>query len=627
MSKRSILIADDEEAVRSLFAGMLEGEDYRIFVASNGKEAVEMSRANAIDLAILDLMMPEMDGIEALKRIKEIDNTTEVLIMTGYADINDVEKAIIGYEAFDYLLKPFDTRETVRTIERALQKRELFLKDSYAGKELRHRIVELERDFKEKTLQLRKSQVKYENIIEGSDDMIVVIQEGITKYLNLKTLELTGRTKEETLDTPFIAMVHPEDRGIVTEMYDRWPGKARGAPGLCTFRILKKDGTSIWSEAKPVVTEWEGKTALLNIVRDISERKWAEESLRIKDSALASSINGVALADLEGSLTYVNNAFLKLWGYDSAEEVLGKSVQDLWKSREEALGAVRALLESGGWRGEMTAVTRDGALFDLHVSASMVSNAEGKPLCMMASFVDITEKKEMEEAMLRSEKLSSIGQLAAGLAHELRNPLAVISSCAQFCTENMELEPPVNENLEMISRSVQRANKLINDLLAFARPSRLEWKDVDVNDLVTRTWNMAKLEARPFDTKFVLQLEERLPKIVGDEEKLGQVFINLIQNAVQAISGKGRITVRTQVLGPQHQVEVNVIDDGPGVPEDYRYKIFDPFFTTKDTGTGLGLSICHSIIQQHKGSISMECDDVSGTKFCVRLPFKADGKG
>ncbi|MDY6839461.1 MAG: PAS domain S-box protein [Thermodesulfobacteriota bacterium] len=626
MSKRSILIADDEEAVRTLFEKMLEDEGYRLFVASNGKEAVEISRTNAIDLAILDLVMPEMDGIEALKRIKEIDNTTEVLIMTGYGDLNDVEKTIIGYEAFDYLLKPFDIRETVRTIQRALQKRELFLKDRYVGKELRHRIVALERDFKEKTLQLRKSQVKYENIIEGSDDMIVVIQEGTTKYVNLKTLELTGRTKEETLDTPFIEMVHPEDRGIVTEMYEKWPERARGAPGLCTFRILKKDGASIWSEAKAVVTEWEEETALLNIVRDISERKRVEESLRIKDAALASSINGVALADLEGHLTYVNNAFLKLWGYDSAEELMGKPVQDLWKSRKEALEAVRTLRKSGGWRGEMSGVRRDGSLFILQISASMVSNAEGKPLSMMASFVDITEKKEMEEAMLRSEKLSSIGQLAAGLAHELRNPLAVISSCAQFCTENMELEPTVSENLEMISRSVQRANKLINDLLAFARPSRLEWKDVDVNDLVSRTWNMAKLEASPFDTEFVLQLEERLPKIVGDEEKLGQVFINLIQNAVQAISAKGKITVRTHVLGQQDQVEVNVIDNGPGVPEDYRHKIFDPFFTTKDAGTGLGLSICHSIVQQHKGSMSMECDDLSGTKFCVRLPFKADGK-
>ena len=188
------------------------------------------------------------------------------------------------------------------------------------------------------------------------------------------------------------------------------------------------------------------------------------------------------------------------------------------------------------------------------------------------------------------------------------------------------MQPPVNENLEMILRSNQRANKLINDLLAFARPSRLEWKKVDINELVSRTWNMAKLQARPLNVAFVLQLEEMLPKIVGDEEKLGQVFINLIQNALQASSGEGRITVETRVLPSQGQVEVNVIDNGPGVPEDYRQKIFDPFFTTKDMGTGLGLSICHSIVQQHRGTITMECDRLSGTTFSVRLPFKPQGK-
>jgi PAS domain S-box-containing protein len=626
MPKENILIADDEEAVRSLFARMLEDEDYRLFVTSNGKEAVKISRDNNIDLAILDLVMPEMDGIEALQRIKEIDGTTEVLIMTGYADLNDVERAIIDYEAFDYLPKPFDTRETMRTIRRALQKRRLSLANGDVGEQLRHRIHELERDFKEKTLQLRKSQIKYKNIIEGSDDMIVVLQEGMIRYLNVKTLNLTGRTKEGTLNSPFVDMVHPEDRHVVAEICRKGPRKDRDAPRLYTFRLLKKDGSSIWSEAKPVMTEWEGKTALLNIVRDISERKRAEELLRIKDAALASSINGVALADLEGNLTYVNRALLKLWGYDRDEDVLGRPLADLWQSGEKLPGVVKALREKGGWIGEMSAVRKDGSWFDLHLSASMVNSAEGRPVCMMASFVDISEKREMEEAILRSEKLSSIGQLAAGLAHELRNPLAVISSCAQFCMENMRLEGPVNENLEMISRSVQRANKLINDLLAFARPFRLEWKDVDVNELVSRTWNMAKLEASPFHIDFVLQLEQRLPRIVGDEEKLGQVFMNLIQNAVQAMSGTGKIIVRTRVLRSQQQVEVNVIDNGPGVPEDYRVKIFDPFFTTKDTGTGLGLSICHSIIQQHRGSISMECDSLSGTKFCVRLPFRTDRK-
>jgi len=626
MRRSNILIADDEEEIRDLFAEVLEDDDYHLFLTSNGEEAVEIARSNAIDLAILDLVMPGMDGIEALKRIKEIDNTIEVLIMTGYADLDDVEETIIDHEAIDYLSKPFDLMETRRIIGRALQKRRLISGDSHIVEELRNRILELERDFREKTLLLRKSQIKYENIIEGSDDMIVVIQDGIMKYLNLKGLDLTGRTKEEILNTPFVEIVHPEDRTVLADMYRTWPKEDKDAHGLYTFRILKGDGTSVWAEAKPVMTEWEGKSALLNIVRDISERKRAEALLRIKDAALASSINGVALVDLEGNLTYVNKSFLQLWGYGHDEDVLGKPLEDFLESKEKALQMVKALHEKGGWTGEMGAVSKDGSLLDLHISASMVNDADGRPVCMMASLVDISEKREMEEAMLRSEKLSSMGQLAAGLAHELKNPLAVISSCAQFCMENMELATPVNENLEMILRSNQRANKLINDLLAFARPSRLEWKKVDINELVSRTWNMAKLQARPFNVDFVLQLEEMLPKIVGDEEKLGQVFINLIQNALQASSGEGEITVETRVLPSHGQVEVNVIDNGPGVPEDYRHKIFDPFFTTKDMGTGLGLSICHSIVQQHRGTITMECDRLSGTTFSVRLPFKPQGK-
>jgi PAS domain S-box-containing protein len=625
MARSHILIADDEEEILDLFAEVLE-DDYELHLTSSGEEAVEIAQRNPIDLAILDLVMPGMDGLEALRRIKEIDKTTEVLIMTGYADLDDVEKTIVDHEAIDYLPKPFDIMETRRIIGTALQKRRLVLGDSQVVEELRKRILELEREFREKTLLLRKSQIKYENIIEGSDDMIVVIQEGVMKYLNLKALDLTGLPKEEILDTPFVEIVHPEDRNVVAEMYRKGPRKDEDVPSLYTFRILKEDGTSIWAEAKPVMTEWEGKSALLNIVRDISGRKRAEALLRIKDAALASSINGIALTDLEGNLTYVNNSFLQLWGHERDEDVIGKPIEGFLQSRGGGLHLMKALNEKGRWTGEVIAVREDGSLLDLHISASTVNDADGKPVCMMASLVDITEKREMEEAMLRSEKLSSMGQLAAGLAHELKNPLAVISSCAQFCVENMELPAPVNENLEMILRSNQRANKLINDLLAFARPSSLEWKEVDVNELVTRTWDMVKLQARPFNTAFVLQLEEMLPEIVGDEEKLGQVFMNLIQNALQASSVGGKITVETRVIPAQGQVEVNVMDEGSGVPEDYRHKIFDPFFTTKDTGTGLGLSICHSIVQQHNGHIGMEHDNLRGTRFSVRLPFKPEGK-
>ena len=172
----------------------------------------------------------------------------------------------------------------------------------------------------------------------------------------------------------------------------------------------------------------------------------------------------------------------------------------------------------------------------------------------------------------------------------------------------------------MIYRNSQRANKLINDLLEFARPSYLERRLVDVNDVVTSMLHMARLDSPPFRASIVEQLDKGLPQIMGDAEKLGQVFLNLFLNASQAASNRGKVMVQTHFLAPEKLVQVNVIDDGPGIPEEYRHRVFDPFFTTKDGGTGLGLSICHSIVRQHKGSVTIESGNGYGTRVSVRLP-------
>ncbi|MBU1904852.1 MAG: PAS domain S-box protein, partial [Proteobacteria bacterium] len=305
--------------------------------------------------------------------------------------------------------------------------------------------------------------------------------------------------KEEMLSIPFKEMIHPDDVVEVTERYTHRLND-KNVPHISTFRVVRKDGSFFWIETNAVITLWEEKPAILNILRDISQR----------------------LAD--------------------------------------------------------------------------------------------------EEAMVRSEKLASLGQLSAGLAHELRNPLAVISSCSQFCLENMKLEQLVRENFQVIYRNSQRASRLIGELLAFARPGRFEREEVDVNELVSRMLQMAELEAEPFGITFVRRLNDRIPKIVGDKEKLGQLFLNLIQNAIQAVPKKGKIVLESRVLAQGEVLEVSIVDDGSGIPEDYRSRVFDPFFTTKDGGTGLGLSICHTIVEQHQGSINIECGEETGTRVSVRLP-------
>ena len=625
MPPKNILIADDEQEIRYFLTELLKKEGYLVFSATNGKEAVEITKNNPIDLAVLDVKMPEMDGITALKQIKEIDRSIEVLVITGYGDLQSLRDVIEQEGVFDYLIKPFSPIDIKHSIKKALQRRELNLKKNFASADLEHRIREMESDFKQKTIQLRESQLKYKNIIQESVDMVVILKDGKIKFMNPKTLEQTGYTGEELLNKSFIDMVHPDDRIKVTNKYRKWLREDKKIPYLYYFRALKKHGEVFWVEANSVWTEWEGEPAILNTARDITDRKRAFEELRVMESAISSSINGFAFFDLEGRLTKVNNSFLKLWLYKNINEVLDKQLATFIKDEKEVSKLFKALHEDGGWTGEMTAIKKNGSFFDTQVSASMVRDVNGEPVCMMASFIDITDKKKLGEIMMRSDKLSSLGQLSAGLAHELKNPLAVISSCAQFCMDNMTLDLPVNENFQMIFRSSQRASKLINDLLAFAKPSHLEWKEVDINKVITNMWSMAKLESPPFHINFRRNLKTGLPKIVGDEEKLGQVFLNIIMNAIQAVSSKGTVILKTDFLAHQNQVEANVIDDGPGIPDDYRKCIFDPFFTTKDGGTGLGLSICHSIIEQHNGSIIADNVEGRGTRITVRLPVIQDG--
>ena len=619
MPEKNILIADDEPSIRNMILKLLKDEDYRLFEASDGKEAVEVVQNRSIDLAILDMVMPKMDGLEALKQIKAFDNTIEVLVITGHAELDSLREIIFDCGAFDYLLKPFDVVELKVTVRRALRDRALVKQSNMLREELENRIVDLEREFKETTFKLRESQIKYRNIVENSTDAIVITQGNYIKFANKKAITLTGYSREEMLNIQFIEMLHPDDRAAVFEKYLK---RVRGedVSAMTTFRVIRKDGSFFWVENHAANTFWGEDPAVFNDIRDISERMKAEESLRIQEAAMATAISGIGFADLDGKMTYANRAFVKMWGYDGVDEIIGIPIQRFVKNKADTARAITALQRSEGFVDQLSAVRKDGSVFDVLVFASMVKNESDMPACMMGSFLDITQQKKAEELMLRAEKLSSLGKLSAGLAHELRNPLAVVSSCSQFCLENMKLERLVRENFQAIYRNSQRASKLIGELLVFARPDQLQKSELDINELLLTILHMTGLQVDPSRVTFIRRLKKGLPKAFGDGEKLKQVFLNLIQNAIQAISGRGKIILESGFLKTDNMVEISVIDDGPGIPEDYRDKVFDPFFTTKDGGTGLGLSICHSIVEQHHGTIHMEQGDENGLRISVRLP-------
>ena len=241
--------------------------------------------------------------------------------------------------------------------------------------------------------------------------------------------------------------------------------------------------------------------------------------------------------------------------------------------------------------------------------------------------LDITKRRQAEEERIRlqSHKLEAWGMLAAGMAHELRNLLAVINSCAQFCLEE-GITTHLRENLEMIRRNGQSANNIIKKLLNLTTTSDLEFGSVDLNEVVREVWDMIKVVAPNKKISFITKLDPQLPEIQGDREKLKRVFYNLFLNAKQAVPHQGKIIVESRLLISQNLVEILIGDDGPGIAKEELGKIFNPFYSTKKEGIGLGLAICQSVIHRHKGSIAVDSGWSQGTRFSVRLPVHREIK-
>jgi signal transduction histidine kinase len=242
----------------------------------------------------------------------------------------------------------------------------------------------------------------------------------------------------------------------------------------------------------------------------------------------------------------------------------------------------------------------------------------------MASELDSREKalQDAQSALVQSEKMSAFGQLGAGIAHEIKNPLAGILGLAQLSKRKMGEADPIHKNLEIIEKETNRCTTIIQNLLKFARQEKVDYGPVDLNQVASDAMAIVEHQLEMNKVKLKPELTEDLPIISGNANQIQQVLINLMINAQQAMEGRaGEVNVST-VAGSNGHVQIKVGDNGPGMPEEVRTKIFEPFFTTKAVGkgTGLGLSVSYGIIQEHKGEIKVDSTPGEGTTFLITLP-------
>jgi len=234
---------------------------------------------------------------------------------------------------------------------------------------------------------------------------------------------------------------------------------------------------------------------------------------------------------------------------------------------------------------------------------------------------DITNEKKIEEQVIQTEKMTAIGQLVTTLAHQIRNPLAIIMSATQHCLEKAENENGLRKYYEIIYRNSLDANKTISDLLDFAKPKLLELKKHSINQILEEICRLIRIDFSKNRIKILRRFDRDLPKVLCDKESLKQAFLNLFMNSKQAMPGGGCISLTTSYNPVDRVVRIIIEDTGNGIPKEHLTRIFDPYFSTKEKGTGIGLSIVHRIISDHHGRILPESKEGEGTKMIITLPI------
>ncbi len=359
--------------------------------------------------------------------------------------------------------------------------------------------------------------------------------------------------------------------------------------------------------------------------RKLEER--AIQLINIQDytqSILRSITSGVLTVGPDGSVTTVNPAAERLLAM-SEYEMVPKPIGSLFRHDGGIESDVRKVL-SGRipiTMREVTVVTAGEREVHVQVSTSRMRAVGGRILGAVVTIEDVSEIKALTEQLIRADRLAAMGELTAGVAHEVRNPLGIIRASVQLLEDAGGDPERIKQTADVVKQEIDRLDRVIKALLDFGRPSRPTMMRTDPAEVLRDVLLFTGRFASQADVTIEESFPEGLPKVAADPDQLKQVFLNLVTNAVQAMDEVGGGTIRLSARQEGDYIALSVSDTGPGIPAEEMSKVFDPFYSTRDAGTGLGLTIVHRIIDEHGGHIEVESGP-EGTTFTVALPIAID---
>ena len=481
--------------------------------------------------------------------------------------------------------------------------------------------------------QLRSAQQNYGAIFENSAVAITVTDENenIVSW-NKFTEFLLGMDADDLYMRP-VNSLYPEGGWKMIRAQNI---RQKGMQHHLETKIIRKDqeiididlSVSVFKGAK------EKFTGSIGIMADISDRKKAQEQLRSAEQSYGTIFDNSAVAitvtDENENIVSWNKFTEFLLGMDK-DDLNMRPVNSLYPEEEWEMIRAQNIRQKGMQHHmETRVIDKNQKIIDIDLSVSVLKGDDGKINGSIGVMKDITERKRLEQERQRTEqqleltaRLTTVGELAAGVAHELNNPLAAVQAYAQFVTSREDLGETLRRDVDIIYREAQRAARITSNLLTFARMHEPEKSLISINEVVEKSLELHIYRMRVNNIEVMTELDPYLPMTMADFHRIQQVFVNILTNAEQAMTeahGKGQLVVKTRKA--DDMIQITFEDDGPGIREANQLRIFDPFFTTKSVGqgTGLGLNICHRIIEKHGGRIIARSQLGVGTTFVVDIP-------
>ena len=653
-----VLLIEDEPATAAVMSHLLEKLGMRVEVERSGVGGVARFCPDRHDLVITDWQMEAMDGLGVLAAVHERSPLTPVVLATGFSEVELVIQALRA-GALDFITKPAKEDEVAACLERA--RAHLARTRAAASREAQRTLSEQRLESRLDLQQKLLDAIAIPVFCIGADRRYLAVNAAFERFFGVDRRERLGETTAGRATADEQAVCHDQDLVLLADgglhVYEGTVVRADGS----VRRVLMNKAT---------FTDDGGRVAgLVGTIYDMTEERRAEENRARLETAVEHAAEGVVVTDRYGTILYVNPAFLRATGYEAAE-VLGRNPRLLKSGQHDAAFYANmwsTLLRGQVFRGRFINRRKDGTVFEEEGTISPIWDANGDIVNFVAVKRDVSEVASLRAQLVQSQKLEAIGQLAAGIAHEINTPTQYIGDnltyldetfdvlarlvkaalglhqsvrSGQACSkcldtiqellEECDLELLLEDAPLAIQQSlggIERVAKIVQATKEFSHPGSAVKELVDLNRALENTVTVARNEWKQV-AEVAWDLAPDLGRVPCLPGEMNQVFLNLIVNAAHAIrevvegSGeRGTITISSRTVGST--AEVRIVDTGTGIPEAHRDRVFEPFFTTKEVGkgTGQGLAIARSVVvDKHGGELSFESTNGQGTTFTIRLP-------